>query len=194
MERLILISVRPEWVEKILNKEKLYEIRKSIPKCKLPCKVYIYCTKGKPLTSFGVKSDGFVFEKLNGKVVAEFTLNTIDYLVDVGGGVHYTDKDYNFLDLDNLRTNSCLTDEQIYQYLGLKKDSKYYNDGYVWHIDNLKIYDKPKELREFGQRCDYASEIHCRDCLIRESWNDCCKVMIKPLNRPPQSWCYVEAL
>ena len=36
------------------------------------------------------------------------------------------------------------------------------NDLYAWNISDLKIYDKPRELSEFG------------------------------MNRPPQSWCYVE--
>ena len=47
----IMISIQPQWVSKILNKEKLVEIRKTKPKCELPCKVYIYCTK----QEFGVK-------------------------------------------------------------------------------------------------------------------------------------------
>ena len=46
------------------------------------------------------------------------------------------------------------------------KDIKEYANGKEWvygfHISDLKIYDKPKELSEFG------------------------------LKRPPQSWCYVE--
>ena len=42
--KAIMISVKPQWVSKILNKEKLVEIRKTKPKCELPCKVYIYCT------------------------------------------------------------------------------------------------------------------------------------------------------
>ena len=41
----ILISIQPQWVEKILNGEKTIEIRKTMPKCELPVKVYIYCTK-----------------------------------------------------------------------------------------------------------------------------------------------------
>lgn len=47
----ILISIQPQWVEKILNGEKTIEIRKTKPNIKhikLPCKVYIYCSKGKP--------------------------------------------------------------------------------------------------------------------------------------------------
>lgn len=45
MEKSIIISIKPEWVEKILNGEKTIEIRKSMPKCELPIDVYIYCTK-----------------------------------------------------------------------------------------------------------------------------------------------------
>jgi predicted transcriptional regulator len=50
--KAILISVRPEWVEKILNGEKTIEIRKTIPKgCWRkkfePIEVYIYCTERK---------------------------------------------------------------------------------------------------------------------------------------------------
>ena len=41
----IMISIQPQYVEKILNGEKTIEIRKTMPKCELPCKVYIYCTK-----------------------------------------------------------------------------------------------------------------------------------------------------
>ena len=52
----ILISIKPKWVEKILNGEKTIEIRKTMPKCELPCKVYIYCTKGKEETVHKGKS------------------------------------------------------------------------------------------------------------------------------------------
>ena len=43
----ILISIKPKWVAKILNGEKTIEVRKTAPKCELPCEVYIYCSKGK---------------------------------------------------------------------------------------------------------------------------------------------------
>lgn len=41
----VLISIRPEFVEKILAVEKAYEIRKTAPMAKLPFKLYIYETK-----------------------------------------------------------------------------------------------------------------------------------------------------
>lgn len=191
----IMISIKPEWVAKILNGEKILEIRKSMPKCELPCKVYIYETKGKILIGehferskskenlyFGGKAKyitkkDYYFGK--GKIVAEFTLNKIDLLIDCGFGIHYVDTNYNDLDLDYLTINSCLTDEKIYLYLGLRKNSGYYNDGYAWHIDDLKIYDKPKNLNKFstilhrmkGKESRFTSHL---------------------LQRPPQSWCYVE--
>lgn len=60
---------------------------------------------------------------------------------------------------------------------------------YGWHISDLKIYDKPRELREFkksNRDCFYAdlglAKRDCPDCK-----NSGCF-----LERPPQSWCYVE--
>ncbi len=41
----VLISIQPKWVEKIANGEKTIEVRKTAPKCGLPFKAYIYCTK-----------------------------------------------------------------------------------------------------------------------------------------------------
>ena len=45
--KAILMSIRPQWVAKILNKEKTLEIRKHFPKDYVGW-VYVYCTKGKP--------------------------------------------------------------------------------------------------------------------------------------------------
>lgn len=48
---------------------------------------------------------------------------------------------------------------------------------YCWHISDLVIYDKPKELSEFTG--------------LRNT-----KFGLEPVSlvRPPQSWCYVEEL
>lgn len=216
--KAILISIKPEWVEKILNGEKTIEIRKTIPKCELPIKVYIYCTNDQkhlvaPFeflegwfyreynnnTSYACGCTSRMGETINGKVVAEFTLNKIDFLIDVGSGIHYADKDFNDLDLDYLRANSCLSDEQIYLYLGLKKDSGYYNEGFAWHIEDLHIYDTPKELSEFKTLPCEKSENACANCKYLQVTNTpyayetyCPIENGKTLTRPPQSWCYVE--
>ena len=181
----ILISIQPQWVEKILNGEKTIEIRKTMPMCELPCKVYIYCTKGKeeqytpPLSDTNYEhAFGYI---MNGKVVAEFTLNKVEPF-SVGS-----------LRCDDIQKLACLSCEQVidYFYKPNELDGSHIKWGYAWNIDNLKIYDIPKELSEFGQKCTNANEIHCRDCKYVK-WDSCCKIMSKPLKRPPQSWCYVE--
>lgn len=164
----IMISIQPQYVEKILNGEKTIEIRKTMPKCELPCKVYIYCTKGKKLYKC---VSNFDEDLLNGKVVAEFTLNKVDTLErDLNDWLPK-----NRYDISNeLLKNTNLNQEQLWNY-GQGKIL------YAWHIDDLKVYDKPKELSEFstilhrmkGKESRFTSHL---------------------LQRPPHNWCYVEEL
>ena len=168
MPKSILISINPEFVEKILNHTKTIEIRKTKPKCELPCKVYIYCTKGKKLYKC---VSNFDEDLLNGKVVAEFTLNKADTLErDLNDWLPKNRYDVS----NDLLKNINLNQEQLWNY-GQGKTL------YAWYIDGLKIYDKPKELSEFssiskrmkGKESRFSSHL---------------------LQRPPQSWCYVEEL
>lgn len=169
----ILISIKPQFVEKILNGKKTIEIRKTMPKCELPCKVYIYETKGKgKFVNCGKKR-----EKIGGKVVAEFTLNTVNEVeVFENVSVQY----WNNYALEK----SCLNDDEISNYIGKNKK------GYFWYIDNLKIYDKPKELMQFSVCAN------CSNCykfkLQNERFNNCnrCKEF-RTITKAPQSWCYV---
>ena len=149
--KAIMISIQPQYVEKILNGEKTIEIRKTMPKCELPCKVYIYCTKGKKLYKC---VSNFDEDLLNSKVVAEFTLNKVDTLErDLNDWLPKNRYDVSNDLLKDINSNQ----EQLWNY-GQGKTL------YAWHIDDLKVYDKPKELSEFG------------------------------IKRTFQNWCYVEEL
>ena len=44
MAKSVLISIRPEWCQKIASGEKTIEVRKKRPKLAPPFKCYIYCT------------------------------------------------------------------------------------------------------------------------------------------------------
>ena len=44
MKKAVLISIRPEWMQKILSGEKTLEVRKTRPMMPTPFKVYIYQT------------------------------------------------------------------------------------------------------------------------------------------------------
>lgn len=193
----ILISVKPKWVEKILNGEKTIEVRKSAPKIDLPCKVYIYCTKGKNRYDICVihnkskdKKD-YSFCKIgNGKVVAEFTLNEIEELKNtllptIPTCVYLTKtKRY----ASAMEKESCLSQDEIYTYLSGR-------DGYAWYIDNLIVYDNPKELSDFKKenKCHYANyEQGC--CFETCTFFDLkdCDGKYSKITVAPQSWCYVE--
>ena len=45
--KAVMISIRPEWDEKITSGEKTADVRKTRPKVEPPFKCYIYCTKAK---------------------------------------------------------------------------------------------------------------------------------------------------
>lgn len=56
-----------------------------------------------------------------------------------------------------------------------------------WHISDLKIYDKLKELGEFRKPCSSAPTARCYpDNCERCPWN--------AIARPPQSWQFVDEL
>lgn len=70
-------------------------------------------------------------------------------------------------------------------------------------IKNAKRYDKPKELGEFYQACkdvkDFPNGCRRKSCEhyyeeFQNCYVECCFNGTKPLERPPQSWCYVEEL
>lgn len=201
----IMLSIKPQWIEKIINKEKTIEIRKSKPSCELPCKVYIYCTKnnGKWIGQYPFyKLCDKKLNDLNGKVVGEFTLNKI------------TKHEKNFIDFnDDICYNFKVVDVKN---AGFDTDAlllvdfdafveTYGNDKplYAWHIDNLKIYDKPKELSEFSSfipnnKCEkHENGFACDKCDAYDKEHDTCLALYychKPIKRPPQSYMFVEEL
>lgn len=189
------MSIRPEWCQKIAAGDKTIEVRKSKPKLETPFKCYIYCTKGNVdmvPSKIWWKADSTGFQHImNGKVIGEFVCDKIlDICIEIEG--QQVLPGYPF-------PSTCLTDKEIVQYLGNGKT------GYCWHISELKIYDKPKELSEFvvEGECDC---LNCKQCfwdLPGNSYNvesDCglayalmyIDELYKPLFKAPQSWCYVE--
>lgn len=211
MKRAILMSIQPQWLEKILNREKLIEIRKTMPKCELPIDVYLYCTntpkyhhlydltyvnKGDTLyavtqhNKYSLVPEGF----LNGKVVAKFTLNTLKevYCERLNNGVGY-DYYYELEYGTSIVEEANISENELYNYLGYKDRPE--KVGYAWYIDNLEIFDKPKELSKFvNSRAlsydDWLYGIYNGHKGSRNNYNSYLNVF--RIKRPPQSWQYVE--
>ena len=180
----VLISIRPQWVEKIANGEKTIEVRKTAPQ-EVPFKAYIYCTIGN-----GVKGDYLVPSGIQcGKVIGEFVCDRIEMVnakcSDYGIDLFYHD----------CLTNGCLTEREIEKYFNIPEDRDLRamkGNGYVWHISDLKIYDKPRELSEFSRPCSYSGLcFSCKRTSFKKDGNLLCNTKI---TRPPQSWMRVEDL
>lgn len=177
MAKAVLISIRPEWVEKILAGEKTLEVRKNRPNMGTPFKCYIYCTNSGVAMGMWGK---------HGKVVGEFVCDKITWLTHTGfsgfpGNRLVAIKDGYGIDGSFPIYKSLLTTQQIEKYL----DGK---DGYVWHISNLKIYDTPKELSKFSHPFENCIDKVCDEfgCALCENGGH--------IKHPPQNWCYVEEL
>lgn len=201
-DREVLLSVRPKWCELIASGKKTVEVRKTRPKIETPFKCYIYCTKPKMITKYVFKPEDYpeymrpekpVFCKVpdgsspycsvvngNGKVIGEFVCDVIFTM-----SITYSDPTSRIALKEFPYT--CLTDRQIIDYLGNG------NQGYGWHISNLVVYGKPKELNEFylKKKCHSCkrSGYESSACIYDE---DCIVPAI--ITRPPQSWCYVQDL
>lgn len=198
----VLMSIRPLWTYKIINGEKLIEIRKTRPKFNVPFKVYIYCTKGKDILAVSRYSDktAFLWEETdvdrynkdmvrNGTVIGEFIC---DEIIPIKVFENGTIQDYNGNGLDR----SCVPYDDIANYIGYGKT------GYGWHISNLIIYDKPMLVADFIAEGDCSCE-NCHKCKWFENGNgynvenDChlpyeyMTYPAKPIFRAPQSYCFV---
>jgi predicted transcriptional regulator len=173
MSKAVLISIRPKWCEEIANGEKTIEVRKTKPKLETPFKCYIYCTLPKyPHEDFIATDYPRPQFYGGGKVIGEFTCDRIYELAPLNHAP------------DDVEKQACLTREEIVNYLK--------GTGYGWHISDLLIYDQPRELTAFRRLC--PNDLCCETCAMYSNNGGICNNGALPLRRPPQSWCYVEAM
>ena len=195
--KAIMISIKPKWVALEMNGIKNIEVRNTAPKdwkdylsgktkeMPKPIDVYIYCSKGNKKnwhlievvdTDTGWKGyeyDYYIGSKeylehcLESKVVAKFTLNKVE---EIDSWYHLSKDDF---------AKTCLTISELVNYIGN------FEIGYAWHISNLVIFDKPKELSEFFP--------YCKDTKCEYRKNHCSICHREPLTKAPQSWCYIES-
>jgi predicted transcriptional regulator len=166
--KAVMISIRPEWCEKIASGEKTVEVRKTRPKIEPPFKCYIYCTKGKGDCLW--KWNGIWYDtqdpkhrpnRLDGMVIGEFVC---DGIIEATFGQYVL-----------LPTNDTQMDPL---------DLMDYAEGktvYGWNISELVIYDQPKKLSEFRAH-------NVRTYTDEKGY----PMPTHEMTRPPQSWCYVE--
>ena len=189
MPKAVLLSIQPKWCEKIASGEKTVEIRKTKPKLETPFKCYIYCTLSGSNEFFHESLQGDVARWNRGQwadrkanVIGEFTCDKISIIRPKS------------ITCDNpIKKASCLTVQELIDYADTRDEHVY-----AWHISDLKIYRKPKLLKRFRNSCaEYEKDDpKCGNCDYYHSMGEypaeCACEGLKPMLRPPQSWCYVE--
>ena len=193
MSKAVMLSIQPKWCELIASGKKTIEVRKTRPKLETPFKCYIYETRGKIVRYSDI---AWEFEG-KGKVIGEFICDKFEVL-----------KRNEIFNAPALYSQSRLTREEYFNYIGNKTT-------YIWYIAEPKIYDEPKELSEFHvtdnsaiQSCKHreiAGQPEYKTahngwikgsyiCNANGEPDWCTKCKVKPITRPPQSWCYVEEI
>ena len=205
--RSVLISINPHWCQLIANGYKKVEVRKSAPKMDAPFKVYIYCTNKRPflawadvfrgnwetefttISGYSREQAEKIWDIFNGHIIGEFVCKRV--------GVY----PMQTASVNELSALSLVSATELHKYAGNNTEL------YGWHISELEIYDSPKSLSDFVVEGD-CDCLNCKKCSWFDKGNgfnvedDCNlayqniqrKVPLKPLFRPPQSWCYVEEL
>lgn len=96
-----------------------------------------------------------------------------------------------------------------YFYKPEELDGKTAKQGYAWHISDLKIYDKPKQISDFLKPCPdpYQYCTICKHCVTMippdeeeyalchgGHYDYCEEHCVNILRNPPKGWQYVEEL
>lgn len=170
--KAVMKSVSPRICEKVASGDCTILVSKTAPKCELPFKCYIYCTKAKKQDDIiwaGVCGDrGTWNEHIIGEFVCDkiedFKCASVPYKKENNLGYgHFVDNgvykvngwfegvvfERNDKYIDTMLKNKelsemCLSAQQLFDYIGIGKHL------YAWHISDLKIYDFPLTLDAFN--------------------------------------------
>jgi predicted transcriptional regulator len=156
--KAVLRSIKPYWLYCIIIGEKTIEVGKDFPKSDDWNKVvFLYCSQDKKSFNRIPEKDQEWMRKYIGKIACRFVCDRISEFSGENAIYH--------------TVGTCLTPSEIADYIG----EKY---AYYWHISDLAIYDKPRELGEFKCAEYHYGRIHLPP---------------RDIARPPQSWMYVES-
>ena len=197
--RAVLISIQPYYVFLIIvhtmgwdvPQEKTIEIRKDFPQSEdWDKQTVIYCSKNRQSFNRIPKEYQPLMVPLLGKVVGEFVCDRIDKYRNYGFALR--DENYEVFDVVRFLSNACLSANELVDYIRGR------GVFYGWHISELKIYDKPKDVSDFFRACIRDENAPCGGCpryieyFDRETLGWAGAECYRDIRRPPQSWMYIE--
>lgn len=233
--KAVLRSVKPYWLYLILTGKKTIEVGKSCPQAKDWNKVVeMYCSKDMRSFNRIPEEDKEWMRKYLGRVACRFVCKWVAELdcelyndgsdeevrrvwYDEDDGERYTEIIARTGNHPWLSRHACMSWDEFKAYMGEGEKT-----FYGWHISDLKIYDKPKELSEFykvgaksleeldeDELCRYCAPTNYGERRVHLVPNagaafcegDYCEEAYRKyfeqnfvLTRPPQSWMYIQEL
>ena len=182
--KAIMITVRLWWFYLTYKGIKTAEIRRIFAK-DFKGKIFECVSKTnwkKDLMKIPEEEREF-FKQFVGKVGLCFECDKVEEILSKENGNFYT----NFLSNRKLLTQSCLTQNELRDYMAGNWKQKFYSywyGGYAIHIDNLVVFDKPKEIKEFS----HYDNSQYQALPNGEQYRG----VLEPLTRAPQSYMYIE--
>lgn len=189
---MILASIKPYYYYLIAEGKKKIEVRKKVLK-NLPQDIAFYMSKDEESFANIPKELQEKYRKHFGKVGMRVVCDKVDKYT-----FSYYEGEYRVNHLE--QKAMCLNHPELIRY-GVGKTLS------GWHISDLKIYDKPKELSEFYKPCKDKYQ-YCEGCNYGsiiippdeeeyalyhggqyDRYETVCHNVV---TRPPQSWCYIE--
>jgi len=187
--KAIMISIKPKWCAKIMNGDKTIEVRTSKALARAIQKlidkyghadIYAYCSKDTKNLLHKNYADIYWGEDedfrnknkqlglqtqpiLNGKVLFKFRCYRVDEID-------------HWYPITPCFEQTCLSLLEFDNYIGSEI-------GYAINISDLEIFDKPKELSEFG-KCQLLWNCVPHNCQE-------CPALVR-LTKAPQNFCYLE--
>lgn len=215
----VLISIKPKFCELIANGKKTIEVRKTRPKLETPFKVYIYCTKGRGdclwewrgHIAYDTQFPNERPNRIDGKVIGEFVCDRFDTFNPTEHGIscnRFSALHESCLSVKEMRAYANgkplygwhISDLKIYEkpkefgeFKTVCKDAYYrYGDWYCKDgYGSCAVRDKEKEY-PYNEECIYFDCPTYGECCEYEDYAYCNCNGLKPVIRPPQSWCYVK--
>lgn len=177
---MILASLKPYYYYLIGEKKKNIEVRKSALK-DLPQDIVFYMSKDEKSFAKIPKEFQEKYRKQFGKIGMKVVCDKVDEYTFS----HY-EAEYRITHVE--QKAMCLNQPELIRY-GKGKTL------YGWHILDLKIYDKPKELSEFRPICKFeGKDLICNLCPNHEYNGGLFFECRRKVTRPPQSYMRVEGL
>lgn len=174
---MILASLKPYYYYLIGERKKTIEVRKTALK-NLPQDIAFYMSKDEKSFAKIPKEFQEKYREHFGKVGIRAVVDNMDvYAYDCCDGV----------DIDDDMLLETMIDRE---YINIYAKGK---PLYGWHLDNVAIYDKPKELSELRPICKFeGKDLICNLCPNREYNGGLFFECRRKVTRPPQSYMFVE--